>query len=54
MEKNDVNHPRLIRQLRWMIEDFAKEAHCYGYRDDPDYLKIKAFLEQELAKLQEE
>lgn len=53
MEKNDVNYPRLIKQLRWMVEDFAREAHCYGYRDDPDYLAIKDYLEQQIKRLQE-
>lgn len=52
MEKNDVNFPRLINQLRWMVKDFEGEAHCFGYRDDPDYLEIKKYLEEQIERLQ--
>lgn len=52
MEKNDVNYIRLIKQLKHMVKTFEGEAHCFGYRDDPDYLAIKEYLEKQIERLQ--
>lgn len=52
MEKNDINYLRFIRSIRWAIETLAGEAHCFGYRDDPDYLAIKEYLEEQIEQLE--
>lgn len=52
MEKNDVNYIRLIKQLRHMVKSFEGEAHCFGYRDDPDYLAIKKYLEEQIERIE--
>lgn len=54
MEKNDINHPRFVRSIRWALETLAQEAHCYGWRDDPDYLELKEYLEKQMERLQED
>lgn len=54
MEKNDVNRKRFVRSIRWALETLAREAHCYGWRDDPEYLEIKKYLESQLEQLQED
>ena len=52
MEKNNVNHPRFVRSLRWALDTLSKEARCYGYRDDPDYLEIKTYLENQIERVE--
>lgn len=51
MDRNDVNYIRLINHLRYMVKSFEREAHCFGYRDDPDYLEIKKYLEEQISRL---
>lgn len=53
MDRNDINIPRFARSIRYALDDLAKEAHCYGWRDDPEYLEIKKFLERRLQAIRD-
>ena len=46
----NIERPRFVRAIKKTLEQIRVEALYYGYRKDPEYLKVKEFLEQTIVE----
>ena len=51
---HDYNKKRFIRAMSGAIDDLAKDAKCFGYKNDADFIEIMAQMRACRDKVREE
>ena len=50
---DDLSAKRFVRSLRYAMEVLAKDAKCYRYEHEPEYLEVKEDLKFAIRMLEE-